>query len=66
MDELQLWENRKNDNFGKLVNYAHNITKEALGYSYTDELGIKYSIIKNILIGYMLDGDARFYLNELK
>ena len=66
MDELQLWENRANDSFGTLVNHAYNVTKEVLGYSYTDELGIKYSIIKNILIGYMLNGDARFYLNELK
>ena len=61
MDELQLWENRKNDSFGTLLNHAHDITKEVLGYSYTDELGIKYSIIKNILIGYMLYGDVRFY-----
>ncbi len=66
MDELQLWENRKHDKFGTLVNYAHDITKEVLGYSYTDELGIKYNIIKTILIGYMLSGDVTFYLNELK
>ena len=66
MDELQLWENRANDSFGTLVNHVYNVTKEVLGYSYTDEFGIKYNIIKNILISYELDGDARFYLNELK
>ena len=42
MDELQLWENRANDSFGTLVNHAYDVTKEVLGYSYTDELGIKY------------------------
>lgn len=66
MDELQLLENRANDSFGTLVNHAYDVTKEVLGYSYTDEFGIKYNIIKNILISYMLDGDVRFYLNELK
>ena len=66
MDELQLWENRANDSFGTLVNHTYDVTKEVLGYSYTDEFGIKYSVIKNILISYILDGNARFYLNELK
>ena len=66
MDELQLWENRANDSFGTLVNHAYDVTKEVLGYSYTDELGIKYSVLKNVLISYMLDGNVRFYLNELK
>lgn len=66
MDELQLWENRANDSFGTLVNHAYDVTKEVLGYSYTNEFGIKYNIIKNILISYMLDGNVRFYLNELK
>ena len=67
MDELQLWENRANDSFGTLVNHVYDVTKEVLDcYSYTDELGINYSIIKNILISYELDGNVRFYLNELK
>ncbi len=66
MDELQLWENRANDSFGTLVNHVYDVTKEVLGYSYTDEFGIKYSVIKNVLISYMLDGNVRFYLNELK
>lgn len=70
MDELQyelkLWESRKNDNFGSLVNHINDVTKEDVLPSYTDGFGIERSIIKNILAGYMLDGNAQLYLNYLK
>lgn len=64
-EEMKLWEERENDEVGKLINFACNETKDIL-YSYKDEFGIEHNPIKSVLDIYELCGNAKNSIGELK
>lgn len=64
-EEMKLWEERENDEVGKLINLAYNETKDII-YSYTDKFGIEHNPIKSVLAMYELDGNAKYSIRELK
>ena len=64
-EEMKLWEERENDEVGKLINLAYNETKDII-YSYTDEFGIEHNPIKSVLAMYELDGNTKCSIRELK
>ena len=64
-EEMKLWEERENDEVGKLINLVYNETKDII-YSYTDEFGIEHNPIKSVLAMYELDGNAKCSIRELK
>lgn len=64
-EEMKLWEERENDEVGKLINFAYNETKDIL-YSYKDEFGIEHNPINSVLDAYLLDGNAKYSVRNLK
>ena len=64
-EEMKLWEERENDEVGKLINLAYNETKDII-YSYTDEFVIEHNPIKSVLAMYELDGNTKCSIRELK
>lgn len=64
-EEMKLWEERKNDTVGKLIDFAYKETKDII-YSYTDKFGIEHNPIKSILAIYELDGNSKHSIKELK
>ena len=64
-EEMKLWEERENDEVGKLINFAYNETKDIL-YSYKDEFGIEHNPINSVLDVYVIDGNAKCSIRNLK
>lgn len=64
-EEMKLWEERENDEVGKLINLAYNETKDIV-YSHTDDLGIEHNPIKSVLDVYVIDGNAKCSIRNLK
>ena len=64
-EEMKLWEERKNDTVGKIIDFAYNETKDIV-YRYTDMFGIEHNPIKAILAMYQLDGDIKYSIRKLK
>lgn len=56
--EMKLWEDRANDEFGKLLNKIKEATKDYL-YSW-EEFGIEHNILSTYITGYSLDGDRKY------
>ena len=64
-EEMKLWEERENDEVGKLINFAYNEIKDII-YSYIDEFGIEHNSIKSVLDVYAIDGNAKCSIRNLK
>ena len=64
-EEMKLWDERANDEVGKLIDFAYKETKDII-YSYTDEFGIEHNPIKSVLAIYELDGNVKCSIIELK
>jgi len=57
-EEMKLWEERENDEFGHILKKIKKATKDYL-YSWT-EMGIEYNILSEYITGYSLDGNRKY------
>jgi ABC-type glycerol-3-phosphate transport system substrate-binding protein len=57
-EEMKLWDERANDEFGKVLKKIKKATKDYL-YSW-EEMGIEYNILSEYITGYALDGNRKF------
>lgn len=57
-EEMKLWEERSNDEFGQILTKIKKATKDYL-YSW-EEYGIEQNILSTYIIGYSLDGDRKY------
>lgn len=64
-EEMKLWNERANDKAGKLIDFVYKETKDII-YSYIDEFGIEHNPIKSVLDVYVIDGNAKCSLKNLK
>lgn len=63
-EEMKLWEERANDEFGTILNQIKEATKDYL-YSW-EEFGIEYNSISEYITAYSLDGDRRWTATHIK
>lgn len=63
-EEIKLWEERANDEFGLILNKIKEATKDHL-YSW-EEFGIEYNSISEYITAYSLDGDRRWTAIHIK
>lgn len=63
-EEIKLWEERANDEFGLILNKIKEATKDHL-YSW-EEFGIEYNSISEYITAYSLDGDRRWTATHIK
>lgn len=64
-EEMKLWDERANDKVGKLIDFVYKETKDII-YSYEDDLGIEHNQIKSVLDVYVIDGNAKCSIKNLK
>ena len=57
-EEMKLWEERANDEFGQILKKIANATKDYL-YSW-EEMGIEYNALSEYITGYALDGNRKY------
>ena len=57
-EEMKLWDERANDEFGKILEKIKKATKDYL-YSW-EEMGIEYNILSEYITGYALDGNRKY------
>ena len=57
-EEMKIWEERSNDEFGKILKAIKELTKDYF-YSEEDENGIKFTPISNYIAEYSLDGNRK-------
>lgn len=57
-EEMKIWEDRSNDEFGKILKAIKELTKDYF-YSEEDENGIKFTPISNYITEYSLDGNHK-------
>lgn len=57
-EEMKLWEERANDEFGQILKKIAKATKDYL-YSWK-EMGIEYNVLSEYIIGYALDGNRKY------
>jgi len=57
-EEMKLWEERANDEFGKLLKKIEKATDEYLYH--WEENGIMYNALSEYIAGYCLDGDRKY------
>lgn len=63
-EEMKLWEERANDEFGQILKKIKKSTKDYL-YSW-EEFGIEYNSISEYIMAYSLDGDRRWTATHIK
>ncbi len=63
-EEINIWEKRTNDEFGKLLTKINEATKDYL-YSW-EEFGIEYNSISEYITEYSLDGDRKWTATHIK
>ena len=63
-EEIKLWKERANDEFGLILNKIKEATKDHL-YSW-EEFGIEYNSISEYITAYSLDGDRRWTATHIK
>ena len=56
--EMKLWEERANDEFGKVLKKIKKATKDYL-YSW-EECGIEYNVLSDFITSYSLDGNRKY------
>ena len=64
-EEMKLWVERANDKVSKLIDFAYKETKDII-YSYIDGFGSEHNPIKSVLAMYVLDGNIKYSIRELK
>jgi len=57
-EEMKLWEERADDEFGQILKKIANATKDYL-YSWK-EMGIEYNVLSEYITGYALDGNRKY------
>ena len=57
-EEMKLWEERANDEFGQILKKIAKATKDYL-YSW-EEMGIEYNVLSEYITGYALDGNRKY------
>ena len=57
-EEMKLWEERANDEFGQILKKIKLATKDYL-YSW-EECGIEYNVLSDFITGYALDGNRKY------
>lgn len=57
-EEMKLWEERSNDEFGQILKKIKKATNDYL-YSWT-EMGIEYNVLSEYITGYSLDGNRKY------
>jgi len=57
-EEMKLWEERANDEFGQILTKIKKATKDYL-YSWT-EMGIESNALSEYITGYSLDGNRKY------
>lgn len=57
-EEMKLWEERANDEFGQILEKIKKATKDYL-YSW-EEMGIEYNILSEYITSYALDGNRKY------
>jgi hypothetical protein len=57
-EEMKLWEERANDEFGQILKKIAKATKDYL-YSW-EEMGIEYNALSEYITGYTLDGNRKY------
>lgn len=62
--QMNLWEERANDEFGTILNKIYEATKDYL-YSW-EEFGIEYNSISAYITTYSLDGDRRWTATHIQ
>ena len=63
-EEMKLWEERANDEFGTILNKIKKATKNYL-YSW-EEMGIEYNAISEYIASYSLDGNRKYVATCIK
>ena len=57
-EEMKLWEERANDEFGQILKKIKQVTKDYL-YSW-EEMGIESNVLSEYITGYALDGNRKY------
>ena len=57
-EEMKLWEERANDEFGKILKKIQKVAKKYL-YSW-EEMGSEYNPLSDYITAYSLDGDCKY------
>ena len=57
-EEMKLWEERANDEFGQILKKIAKTTKNYL-YSWK-EMDIEYNVLSEYITGYALDGNRKY------
>ena len=63
-EEMKLWEERANDEFGQILKKIAKATKDYL-YSW-EEFGIEQNILSTYITGYSLDGDRKYTATHIQ
>ena len=63
-EEMKLWEDRSNDEFGTILKSIREVTKDYL-YSW-EEMGIEYNILSEYITGYALDGNREYTAKSIR
>ena len=63
-EQMKLWDERENDEVGKLISFSYDETEDVL--TYFDIWGIEHNPITLVLNEYTFDGDAKRALKNLK
>ena len=63
-EEMKLWEERANDEFGTILKQIKEATKDYL-YSWSD-MGIEYNVLSEYITGYALDGNREYVAKSIK
>lgn len=64
-EEMKLWEDRSNDEFGKILNTIKELTKDYF-CAEPDEYGIFSTPISNCIAWYSLDGNRKYVYTQMK
>ena len=63
-EEMKLWEERANDEFGTILRQIKESTKD---YLYTwEDMGIEYNILSEYITCYALDGNREYAAKSIK
>jgi len=57
-EEMKLWEERANDEFGQILKKIKQVTKDYL-YSW-EEMGIESNVLSEYITAYALDGNRKY------
>lgn len=64
-EKMKLWEERSNDEFGKILQAIKEATKDYFCAD-EDEYGNYSTPISNYIVAYSLDGDRKYTAKEIK